>query len=252
MKRKNISSIYNYVLLAIIILLIPIIDFNNKFMVAIVGVIAATLLVDGIITLKNFIWFKQEERYIKSLTNQIDSFYNPMHIYFSNTYKNYPDNSYEIASAAYMLLLGSTDMNENEYKVFITMGAIGDLGRPFHWITAFARDDYYYEYPFIIDVNTIMHKANRNVPFDEVLKTYRPVIISVNDKEYKNYRAYQFMEVEDDEHRSTLINKREVHIKTIEEKNISSVDVKLIRDSMNTTLRNNIIRITESPKFRAP
>lgn len=245
MKTKEISWLYNIALFGIILLMIPIIDFSNKNMLYIVGIISITLLIDLVKSIMNFIWFKQEENYIKSFDEVINRFYRVMHEYFAKNDKTYPDNSYDIISVFYRLLINNTDMIEYDYEIYITKGAVCNLANPHYWITIFSKDDYEHKYPFIIDPNQLRYKADRNMSFNKVLNEYKTLILSINDKEFKNYRPYTFMEFEENTNRSITTRNRTVYIAPISIKNVSNIDYnnidKLLSKKIKKSIERNII-----------
>lgn len=240
MKTKEISWLYNIAMFAIIVLMIPIIDFNNKYMVGIVGVISFTLIIDFVKSIMNFIWFRQEERYIKSLDEVINRFYKIMHEYFAKNDKNYPDNSYDIASVFYRFLINNTDMIEYDYEIYITKGAVCNLAHPHYWITLFSKDDTEHKYPFIIDPNQLRYKADRNMDFNKVLKKYKTLILSIRNKEFKNYRPFTFMEFEENTNRSITTRNRTVYMAPISIKNMSNIDYNNINNLLSEKIKRSI------------
>ena len=67
-------------------------------MIGILMTILIMFLIDAVVTIKDYITIKQEEKHIKSFSSIINEFYNEMHVYFSN-FKGYPDdNDFNIAA----------------------------------------------------------------------------------------------------------------------------------------------------------
>lgn len=244
--KKDMSWLYNIALAAICILLIPSFNYQDPFMIAILAIVIIAIGSDIIKTLKWHFRYTSELKYIKSLTNQIHSFYIPMHRYFAENYRKYPDNTEDIVNVAYRMLLNKTDMNENDYTIYITKGAVDSLAHPHYWLTVFAKWDLTYSYPFIIDVNSLRYKADRNMSFDKVMQTYKETILGVNDKEFKNYRPYTFFQLDISASKPIVIGndkKKLVYISTISEDKLPITDYKEICKIISKKINSSITYI---------
>ena len=241
MKFNDLTWLHNIALTIIAILLIPIINLNNKYMLGIVITIFLMFLIDALVTIKDYINIKQEEKYIKSFYANINEFYDEMHNYFSK-FKGYPDdNDFDIAVLIYQALKDHTDIVEFGYEIHITKGSVKNYPHPRYWITVFAPSDINHLYPFIIDCNSLRNEANRSIDFKKVLKIYRPKIISKFDKDFKKYKIYTFYEFEDGTFSRTCIeNKRFVYYTQIRENQLSITDKKVIDNIIKNKISNKI------------
>jgi len=245
MKFKEGNFIYNIGFFLVTISMIPYLKFNNPYMAITFGLLASILVIDSFFFSIKYFKFINEKKYAQSFLNNINEFYDEMHTHFATTEKSYPDNGFSIAQMAYKQLMYRTDCIENEYRVYITKGAVKGFPHPHYWLTLFAISDVYFEHPFIIDVNTLRFKANRNMKFDNVMKEFRPIMLSETDKEFKNYHPFNFFETDESPMRYTKVHGRTVYFSSIEEDKISKTDFKAINDAVSKKISNNIIDFTK-------
>ena len=244
--KKDMSWLYNLALAAICILLIPVFSFNDHAMIAILAITVLVIGTDIIRTLKWYIRYRSELKYIKSMSTYIHQFYIPMHRYFAENYREYPDNSTDIVAVAYRMLLDKTDINENEYTIYITKGAVDSIAHPHYWLTIFAKWDLTYSYPFIIDVNSLRYKADRSMSFDKVMQSYKETILGVHDKEYKTYRPYTFFQLDISSHRPVMVGndkKKLVYISTVTEDKLPITDYKEVSKIVNKKINSSVTYI---------
>lgn len=243
---KTNSWLYNVAFACIALLMIPNFSYQDYFQVGILTIIGIVLIADIFITLRKYSFYRDEAKYIKSLSKEIRKFYVPMHKYFAEHYKEYPDNSTDIVTVAYRMLLSRTDINVFEYSIYITKGAVSNMPHPHYWLTIFAKWDVNFEYPFIIDVNALRYLADRSIPFDKVMKTYKEKILGVHDKEFKNYRPYTFFVLDTSNSKPIMVannKKRLVYFANVPESKLPITDYKEIDKIVSEKTSSSIIYI---------
>lgn len=244
--KKTLSWQHSIFIAIIAILLAPSMDYTKPNLVVLMVLLLAVFVYDIASSLMQYSIFKQNEKYIKSLREELNKSYRYIHEYFAKISKEYPDNSYDIAAATYKLLMNNTDMLENEFEVYITKGAVKDFPHPHYWLTIFSFEDPEHLHPFIIDVNALRYEADRDTPFKEVLRNYKMKILSETDKEYKNYRPYSFMEYMESTIRCIKIGtqSRPVYVSTFTDKDISDLDWSEINKRYKQRIKANINHYT--------